>query len=194
MKRKTGRPAMTRTAVAMVGLLACLAASAGAQDRGAARPKVDRPEGEVWQVVRQNCISCHGIDDYAFFALDRAGWGDLIDSSHESMPEVALSEEEQTLLLDWIVDEFGPDSEPFPRSYIPPEITEFFSDPEAFRLMDRACTQCHNMDRINDARYSLDGWRVVLVTMREQGAVLTDEELETLVEWLSRTRGINPNQ
>ena len=37
-------------------------------------------------------------------------------------------------------------------------------------------------------------WRVVLVTMREQGAVLTDEELETLVEWLSRTRGINPNQ
>ncbi len=194
MKRNSGRPAMTLVAVAMVGLLAFLAVSAGAQNRGAARPKVDRPEGAVWQVVRQNCISCHGIDDYAFFALDRAEWGDLIDSSHADIEGVALAEDERTLLLDWIVGEFGPDSEPFPRSYIPPEITVFFSDPEAFRLMDRACTQCHNMDRINDARYSLDAWRVVLVTMREQGAVLTDEELETLVEWLSRTRGINPNQ
>ena len=68
------------------------------------------------------------------------------------------------------------------------------TDPEAFRLMERACTVCHSMDRIEDARFSLDGWRVVLVNMREQGAVITDEELETLVEWLSRTRGINPNQ
>ncbi len=195
MKRNARRSAAWAAALFLAILSGTPAASAGAQDRGAARPQVERPDGAVWQVIRQNCISCHGIDDYAFFSLDTAGWGDLIDSRHSDyQEEVALSVDERNLLLDWLVAEFGPEYEPFPRSYIPPEITVFFTDPEAFRLMERACTGCHDMDRINAARNSLDGWRVVLVNMREQGAVITDEELETLVEWLSRTRGINPNQ
>ena len=194
MKGKSRISAMWLVPVALVVLLAPLAMSAGAQRRGATRPKIERPDGAVWQVIRQNCISCHGIDDYGFYALDRAGWGDLIDSKHPIREEVALSDDDRTLLLDWLVEEFGPDSEAFPRSYIPPEITVFFTDPEAFRLLERACTSCHNNERIDEARHSLDEWRVVLVNMRENGAVITDEELETLIEWLSRTRGINPNQ
>ena len=194
MKLKSRISAMWLVPVVLVALLAPLAMSAGAQRRGATRPKIERPDGPVWQVIRQNCISCHGIDDYGFYALDRAGWEDLIDTKHPIREEVALSDDDRTLLLDWLVEEFGPDSEAFPRSYIPPEITVFFTDPEAFRLLERECTSCHNMDRIDEARYSLDEWRVVLVNMRENGAVITDEELETLSEWLSRTRGINPNQ
>ncbi len=194
MKANSRKSATSWAVLVLVGLWVPPGASAGAQDRSAARPSVERPDGPVWQVIRQNCISCHGIDDYAFFALDRAGWVDLIDSQHMDYEDVVLSDDDRNLLLDWLVAEFGADSEAFPRSYIPPEITVFFTDPEAFRLMERACTPCHGMDRINESRYSLDGWRVVLVNMREQGAVITDEELETLVEWLSRTRGINPNQ
>ena len=26
----------------------------------------------VWEVIRKNCTSCHGIDDYAFYALDQS--------------------------------------------------------------------------------------------------------------------------
>jgi hypothetical protein len=47
---------------------------------------------------------------------------------------------------------------------------------------------------VNNSRFAADRWRVVLVTMRERGAVLTDEELERMVEWLGRVKGINPNQ
>ena len=89
---------------------------------------------------------------------------------------------------------FGPDSTKFPRAYVPPEITTFFTDAEAEALLVRACTSCHAVDQVNDARFSADRWRVVTVDMRERGAVLTDEELERLVEWLSRVKGINPNQ
>jgi len=194
MKWNTGTSAVKfAPLIMMFAMLGLVAPTADAQ-RGAARPQVERPEGPVWEVVRQNCTACHGIDDYAFYALDRDGWTSLIDSSHANFQQVSLSDDNQGLLLDWLVEEFGPDSTPFPRTYIPPEITEFFTDPEAFRLMERACLSCHGMDRIDDTRNSLDGWRVTLVNMREQGAVLTDEELETLSEWLSRTRGINPNQ
>jgi hypothetical protein len=157
------------------------------------RPQVETPRGPVRQVILKNCASCHGIDDYAYYALDRAGWNALIETKHKGLT-VPIAETDRGLILDWVVEKFGPDSTKFPRAYVPPEITTFFSDAEAEALLSRACTSCHGPDQVNDARYSLDRWRVITVDMRERGAVLTDEELEKLVEWLGRVKGINPNQ
>ena len=94
-------------------------------------------------MIRKNCTRCHGIDDYAFNALDRAGWQSLLVSKHKASGGYALNDADQKLPVDWLVSKFGPDSKPFPRTYVPPEITTFFSDPEAHRLLDRACTKCH---------------------------------------------------
>ena len=184
--------------VALVTLLSLAAASpAPAQNRGAARPKVDRPDGPVWQVIRKNCTQCHGIDDYAFYALDKAGWQSLVDSKHKSplaegVP--VLSNGDQTLLLDWLVSKFGPSTKPFPRTYVPPEITEFFSDPEATLVLNRSCVSCHGLDRIMNSRHSPDEWRVISIEMKTRGATITDEDLERLVEWLGRVKGTNANQ
>jgi mono/diheme cytochrome c family protein len=177
--------------VAVVMVAAVLASPAAAQiGRKPARPQVTRPDGPVWQVIRKNCTACHGIDDYAFYALDRAGWQTLLETKHKTAG-VALSDEDRNTLLDWLVAKFGPDSKPFPRTYVPPEITTFFSDPEAKRLLDRACTSCHGLDRVEQSRNPEERWRVIAVDMRERGAKLTDEELERLVEWLGRVWGTN---
>jgi hypothetical protein len=165
--------------------------------RGATRPKVDRPDGPVWQVIRKNCTQCHGIDDYAFFALDRAGWRSLLDTKHkaplaERTP--VLSDQDWNTLLDWLVAKFGPTSTPFPRTYVPPEITEFFSDPEALLVLNRSCVSCHALDYVMNARHSPDEWRVIAVEMKTRGANITNEDLERLVEWLGRVKGTNANQ
>jgi hypothetical protein len=154
---------------------------------------VDLPGGPVRKVILKNCTSCHGIDDYAFNALDRTGWQKLIDTKHKD-GGAALSSEDQDLILGWLVSKFGPDSKPFPRTYIVQEITTFFSDSEARTVLSRACTSCHELDRVEQARYPLEKWRVTAVDMRERGAKLTDEELERLVEWLGRVKGTNQNQ
>jgi mono/diheme cytochrome c family protein len=154
------------------------------------RPKVQRPDGVVWEIVRKNCVACHGIDDYAFHAQDRPGWQKLIADKHKA-DEAELSEKDRNILLDWLAAKFGPETKPFPRTYIPPEITTFFSDPEAKRLMDRACTRCHGIDRVQGVRNAEEAWRATLVDMRERGAQLSDEELERLVEWLTRVWGTN---
>jgi cytochrome c553 len=177
--------------IAVVGLM-WLPAFAQVGGR-AARPKVQRPDGAVWDVIRKNCTGCHGIDDYAFHALDKAGWQKLIADKHKGS-EANLSDADNNLLTDWLVSKFGPDSKPFPRTYIPPEIKTFFSDPEAQRLMNRACTKCHGMDRIQSARKAEEAWRVTLVDMRERAAQLSDEELERLVEWLARVWGTNQDK
>jgi mono/diheme cytochrome c family protein len=172
--------------------LLCLPVAAQVGGR-AARPKVQRPDGPVWDVIRKNCTECHGIDDYAFFALDKAGWQKLIADKHKGA-ESNLSDTDWNLLTGWLASKFGPDSKPFPRTYVPPEIKTFFSDPEAYRLMNRACTKCHGIDRAQNARKAEEGWRVTLVDMRERGSQLSDEELEQLVEWLTRVWGTNQDK
>jgi cytochrome c553 len=157
------------------------------------RPQVEAPKGPVRQVIFKRCTSCHGIDDYAYNALDATGWRGLLDTKHKDL-QVPVSNQDREVLIHWLVTKFGPTSKPFPRTYVPPTITTFFSDDEAQTLVRTACTSCHAVDRVNDARYSPDRWRVVALDMRQRGAKLTDEELERLVEWLGRVKGTNPNQ
>lgn len=189
----TGRERQRKACLSAAALLA-FAVPLFAQIGGrAARPKVLRPDGPVWNVIRANCTACHGIDDYAFFALDKSGWQKLIGDKHKDTG-VNLADADMNLLTDWLAATFGPNSRPFPRTYVPQEITTFFSDPEANRLMNRACTKCHGMDRIQNARKAEEGWRVTLVDMRERGAQLSDQELEQLVEWLTRVWGTNQDK
>jgi len=198
MKWMFGKAALWSAPLLLVAALAAtLPAPVAAQNRGATRPKVDRPDGPVWQLIRKNCIQCHGIDDYAFFALDRNGWQSLLETKHKSpLAEgtPVLSDKDQNTLLDYLVAKFGPTSTPFPRSYVPPEITEFFSDPEALLVLNRSCVSCHSLDRVLNSRYSADEWRVIAVQMKTRGATISNEDLERLVEWLARVKGTNANQ
>src|SRR5438552_15232286 len=71
------------------------------------RPSVAPPKGEVRQVILKNCTRCHGIDDYAYSSLDRAGWNALLESKHDNLPTL-VSSHDRDLLLDWLVVKFGP--------------------------------------------------------------------------------------
>ena len=183
-----------RTLRICFGLILLTATPLSAQfGNKATRPSVVPPQGEARKVILKHCTMCHGIDDYAYNALDRAKWNALLESRHENLSAM-LPARDRDVLLDWLVVKFGPATKPFPRAYVPPEITTYFSDAEANGLTGRACVGCHAIDKVNDARFSPDRWRVVTVDMRERGAKLTDEELERLVEWLGRVKGTNPNQ
>jgi cytochrome c2 len=178
-------------AIAVAAILCAVTSPVAAQlAPRATRPQVVPPQGAVRQVIFKNCTSCHGIDDYAYNALDRAGWDALITAKHRDV-NVPLPEKERALLLDWLEVRFGPTTKPFPRTYVAREVTTFFTDSEAEALLNRACTSCHAIDRVTSARFNPDRWRVVTVDMRERGAKLQDDELERLVEWLGRTKGTN---
>ncbi len=152
------------------------------------RPQVTPPQGPVRQVIFKYCTSCHGIDDYAYNALDRAGWDAHLTAKHRNV-NVPLPGAERAILLDWLAMRFGPDTKPFPRTYVPQEVTTFLSDAEAEALIQRACSTCHGVEKVNDARNSAERWRVLTVDRRERGARISDAELERLVEWLGRVKG-----
>ena len=90
--------------------LVSLAAPAPAQRRRPNRPSaVSLPKGPVRQVILDNCTACHGIEDYAFFALDRAGWNKLLESKHKDLTSI-IAGDRREILLDYLVSNFGPDS------------------------------------------------------------------------------------
>jgi len=154
------------------------------------RPQVIPPKGPARQVIFKYCASCHGIDDYAYYAQDRATWDALLETKHGGL-DVPLPAADRAVLLDWLAERFSPTTKPFPRTYVAQEVTTFYSDAEAEAFLKRACTSCHDLEKTTNARFSPDRWRVVIVDMRERGAKLEDEELERLVEWLGRTKGTN---
>jgi len=176
---------------ALVGALMCaLAPPVAAQFGRASRPQVTPPQGAARRVIFKYCTTCHGIDDYAYNALDRNAWDEYLTKKHRGL-DVPLPAESRAVLLDWLAERFGPTSKPFPRAYVAPEVTTFFSDAEAEAVLNRACASCHKLDLVTNARFSPERWHALTVEMRERGAELEDEELERLVEWLGRTKGTN---
>ncbi|MDR2213740.1 MAG: hypothetical protein LBE21_08980 [Pseudomonadales bacterium] len=172
-------------------MAAALLTGAQAQAQSAARPQVRLPSGAVRSVILNNCVSCHGIDDYAFHALDRDGWQAILDGPHKQQRGVTLAATDEALLLDYLTDKFGPESVPFPRDYVAPEIADFFSNADARVFLQRTCAECHEI-RVFEHRKDANGWRALVLDMRERGARLSDQNVEKLVEWLARARGINP--
>jgi len=174
---------------AFVGMLAMPAI---AQFGAPIRPQVPLPEGPMRSVLLKNCVACHGIDDYAYFALDGAGWEELLEQKHQGVQVNKLSTGDHELLMGYLVENFGPENNPFPRRYIPPEIDTYWEDPRGLAELETVCTECHELDRVYEARHSLGAWRTIVLDMRQRGADLPDDvEMEQLVEWLSRVQSAN---
>ena len=180
-----------RKTVMLAAAVAALMTADGTLAQSAARPQVPLPDGPVRSVILKNCVSCHGIDDYAFHAMDRDGWKQLLDGPHKQERGVQLSRRDERILLDYLVEDFGPESVPFPRDYVAQEISEYFDNAAARVFLEGTCTECHEI-RVFEHRKDANGWRALVLDMRERGASISDQNIEKLVEWLARVRGINP--
>jgi len=58
-------------------------------------------------------------------------------------------------------------------------------DGEGRTIADDACTQCHGLIQVTDARKTPAQWRLLVTQMVNQGAPIEDHEVETLIRYLS---------
>src|ERR1700752_268251 len=89
----------TKTLVAFVIFVSFVVPIAAQLSPRPTRPQVVPPQGPVRQVIFKNCTNCHGIDDYAYNALDRAGWDTLLTTKHRDM-NVSVPAQDRAVLLD----------------------------------------------------------------------------------------------
>ena len=191
MRGRLGTPALGLMVIVMMTGYA-VPGAAQFNNARVPRPEVKLPVGPVRDVILQNCTACHGIDDYAYNALDRAGWRALVEAKAET--GTVLSDDDRSILLDWLVAEFGPASTPFPRDYVITAVDSslFTDDAAAGNYLATTCGACHSLDRVDTAGFSGTRWQAIVADMKGRGATVADENVEDLVAYLTRTRGANP--
>src|SRR6185295_12628257 len=132
----------------VIVVLSVLVMPVAAQNRRAqSRPVVDLPRGPVRQVILDSCTACHGIDDYAYYAMDRQGWQKLVDSMKEK--GAVISDENRSILLDWLVTKFGPDWKPASKVRTPLVLGSGDAATKATaakQLIDNVCRTCHTLE------------------------------------------------
>jgi cytochrome c553 len=59
------------------------------------------------------------------------------------------------------------------------------------KVLLRACTTCHDLDEVTKFKgyYTRAQWKDIVVTMREYGASVTDEEVDPLADYLASAIG-----
>ena len=190
MKSRFGKAAMWLIVIVVVAVLVMPVA---AQNRRAqSRPVVDLPRGPVRQVILDSCTACHGIEDYAYLAMDRQGWQKLVDSMKEK--GAVISDDNRSILLDWLVTKFGPDWKPFPKVRTRPILTlgdVAARDTAAKQFTEFVCRTCHTLERVDAAKFTEEKWRDILTDMKTKGADIADDDIPPLVEYFTRTHGTN---
>jgi hypothetical protein len=159
------------------------------------RPEVTLPEGQVRDIIRSSCSACHGIDEYAYYAMDRNAWSALIDRMETAtsglITGMEISDADRETLLDWMVAVFGPNAEPFERRYVVREVTDEtrLSDADAMTRLTDTCASCHSdLDRVIATEFDEETWRATLTGKIATGTPLIIDEVDPLIDWILRSR------
>ena len=158
------------------------------------RPNVVLPDGPVREIIRSSCSSCHGIDEYGYYAMDRDNWNALIDRMETAtsglIQGTEIEDADREILLDWLVAEFGPDAEPFERQYVVREVTDAtrLADDSAMARLTAACEPCHSpLDQMLSTDLDEDQWRTTLTGKIATGTRILIDEVDPLIDWIIRS-------
>lgn len=55
-----------------------------------------------------------------------------------------------------------------------------------FEIVARTCTACHELDIVTGQRHDADGWRLIADAMKKNGASLTPQEEDEIVDYLAK--------
>jgi competence protein ComEA len=85
---------------------------------------------------------------------------------------------------------------PSEQQTTPPPATSPAAHPEmpdgpGKTLIFKSCVKCHGVDKITSQHRDADGWTAVITQMVGFGAVGTDEDLGTILDYLSKNYGVD---
>jgi hypothetical protein len=130
----------------------------------------EREPGEV--ALNRSCLDCHDLTPIRTQAYDSEGWSGIVDQmvGHGATVEEA----DRPALTEYLARTYGP-----------------LPEGEGKNVLLNNCTICHNRDRIfAHAGVDREHWETTLLSMLNEGALLTDEEFGTLLNYLDRNFGL----
>jgi len=124
------------------------------------------PDGPGKAIVQAACTACHGIDVVTSKRLSKQRWRVLV----LAMGESRLGANERAEAVEYLTKNFGVND-------------------RGRELVEDICSLCHEVDRIKEQHLSKDEWAGVIKGMIFEGAPVTDEEFNMIVEYLAKNFG-----
>jgi cytochrome c5 len=119
------------------------------------------------QIQNAACLSCHDLRPIQTAAYDKAGWTMAIDSMIQKGAEVNAAD--KPVLIDFLVKSHGP----LPQG-------------AGKDILLNTCTLCHDLGRVRAHTVSREEWEETLLTMLNEGAMLSDQDFPVLLNYLAR--------
>jgi cytochrome c5 len=132
---------------------------------GIARAQDNTNRGE--QLQNAACLGCHDLRPIETASYDRNGWNDVVSSMIAKGAEV--KDADKPVLVDFLVRNHGP-----------------LPDGPAKQILLNTCTLCHDLGRVRAHTVSREEWEETLLTMLNEGAMLSDQDFAVLLNYLSR--------
>jgi mono/diheme cytochrome c family protein len=126
------------------------------------------PEGEGKKIVGTVCVSCHALEIVTSKKWSRQQWGDTVQAMIGRGAPV--SKAEASTLVDYLSRNFG-------------------SVDRARVLFVDICSSCHTLARISEQEFTRDEWREETKGMISEGAAISDEEYDLLLDYLAKNFG-----
>jgi mono/diheme cytochrome c family protein len=155
---------------AVAQALACVLLVAKSASAGT---PVSLPEGEAKPLVAAACTTCHSLDPIAARKRTREEWRTSVASMIQRGAN--LTTEQAASVVGYLTLNFG-------------------KKDRARDLFEDSCSSCHSLARISDYALTKEEWREETKGMISEGTVLTDEELDLLLNYLAKNFGPTPEK
>ena len=133
----------------------------------AADPK-QLPEGEGRKSVEGACASCHGLNVVTAKPRGKDEWQELVKTMVAR--GAPLAADEAGRVAAYLARNFGPKD-------------------RAKELVEDVCSLCHELGRIKDQELTKEEWREFIKGMISEGAPVTEEEFNLIVDYLGKNFG-----
>lgn len=131
------------------------------------------PEGKGKLAVATACVSCHDLSVVTDKRMSRQDW----DASVNTMVDrgLSLSKEQASKIVAYLTRNFGPAD-------------------GGGGLVVEICSTCHELERIREQHWTKDEWREETKGMISEGAAVSDEDVDLILNYLARNFGRKADQ
>jgi cytochrome c5 len=146
----------------------------------AAVQEAQLPEGDGKKIIEEKCVICHDVMPITEKRASKDDWAETIQRMKLSGAD--LDDAQTNTLVEYLAMNLGPAGSTASAGGGLPEGA-------GKQIIETACTGCHGVDYVTDARYSKDQWQEVIDRMKLSGAAVGDSEVPVLLDYLTRNFG-----
>jgi cytochrome c5 len=121
-------------------------------------------------LLQDSCTSCHSLDVLQGKHWSKPHWQAVVDNMVQR--GASLKTSDSAILIDYLSKTFGEDP--------------------GQRLVEDICSLCHEWQRIKDHPQTKEQWSGTIKGMIVEGAPVTEEEFQLIVNYLAKNYGPEP--